>query len=441
MEREEEKAEEEAGAQYEWDPVFEYPYYCHECDTGFDDLQEALRHSRHRGVLHKFVVAHRPAIGDHVYTAQYKDLMEEAERPIGEHMERLMVDLISLPEHHGVFAGYRQEGYEDPEVIHFEGCVKGVFSAGDSQISKTSVADFTRGQTLFVQPYDDRLSGEEALHRAFWALSKQGYHCQTFNCEHFAAWCCTGVASSKQAWYSSVFVDPVFPFGWAAVMAKDSTHCAVSWMASGSRSVCFCGKDSTYEGDQGTDGRGCDAGHFICPKCWHEQQARTETDITQCQALRAHSSSFSEAVVGDDAYRAASSSSALADERPEQRSADTSGVAVQEGTETRVDAVLAGANASSNEEAGPPASLIPEPPAANHPRMCVHRTRPLCCLRPSCWADVPEPEQAANAPQEGQVPEGLEVQADSSLMNRLQQCTVAELKIWALGLDGRESSG
>merc|ERR1711860_367465 len=150
--------------------------------------------------------------------------------------------------------------------------------SGDCQVALASLITFRQGQRLFLQPYPSiaRFSQEETVYRALWAVGKRGYNCQTFNCEHFAAWCCTGVAVSMQSWYSSLWVDPIFPLGWAFVVAKDAGHCALdTFSAEGWSSACLCeigaGKSAS---SMGCSAGSCRKGHEVCCHCLLAQHAK-----------------------------------------------------------------------------------------------------------------------------------------------------------------------
>ena len=48
------------------------------------------------------------------------------------------------------------------------------------------------------ETYPRRLGVEETIRNAESRLGSSGYHVVRNNCEHFAAWCCTGRAASSQ---------------------------------------------------------------------------------------------------------------------------------------------------------------------------------------------------------------------------------------------------
>mmetsp|Transcript_97309 Transcript_97309/g.270713 ORF Transcript_97309/g.270713 Transcript_97309/m.270713 type:complete len:410 (-) Transcript_97309:27-1256(-) len=280
-------------------------YRCETCWKTFQNTVEALQHQRDRGLLHHFVEALHPAPGDHVFTAQYKSGIED-EHEDGEGKEigsvgtascvdsakQLAVDLISLPEHHGIFIGSGgtcQPGHTRGEVVHFRGCGRGVLLSSGCQVDRIELRDFCRDQRLFLQPHDTRLPADEIVHRAVWSLGKRGYHCQGFNCEHFATWCCTGTAASAQAWYSSAVVDPVFPFGWAAVVAKDTACHRWDLWGSGAE-WCSCGR--SVSSSERADYR-CSAGHVSCRYC-----VKARSDASLVEAARVQGNETARASMG-----------------------------------------------------------------------------------------------------------------------------------------------
>src|SRR5215212_1865161 len=88
--------------------------------------------------------------------------------------------------HHGIDCG-------DGTVIHYAG-PRGT----ERYVARTSVDEFSIGSQVFVRSYDSRLSAEETVRHAESRLGSVGYHLVRNNCEHFAAWCCTGRAVSGQ---------------------------------------------------------------------------------------------------------------------------------------------------------------------------------------------------------------------------------------------------
>ncbi len=88
--------------------------------------------------------------------------------------------------HHGIDCG-------DGTVIHFVG------SRGSGRhVGRTSTQVFSAGSPVMIRTYEQRLSPEEAVRNAESRLGSVDYHLVRNNCEHFAAWCCTGRARSSQ---------------------------------------------------------------------------------------------------------------------------------------------------------------------------------------------------------------------------------------------------
>jgi hypothetical protein len=57
---------------------------------------------------------------------------------------------------------------------------------------------FTSGSEVRVRTYDRRLTAEETIRNAESRIGSVGYHLVRNNCEHLAAWCCTGRSVSSQ---------------------------------------------------------------------------------------------------------------------------------------------------------------------------------------------------------------------------------------------------
>jgi hypothetical protein len=92
--------------------------------------------------------------------------------------------------HHGVDCG-------DGTVIHYSG-PRGTVR----QVARTSWDDFAAGDEVKVRVYGSRLSTDDTVDMAESRIGSVGYSLVRNNCEHFAAWCCTGRAVSAQvrAW-------------------------------------------------------------------------------------------------------------------------------------------------------------------------------------------------------------------------------------------------
>lgn len=88
--------------------------------------------------------------------------------------------------HHGVDCG-------DGTVIHYVG------PRGSTRyVARTPLEAFAAGSPIKVRPHGRRLSANETIRNAESRLGSEGYHVVRNNCEHFAAWCCTGRAVSSQ---------------------------------------------------------------------------------------------------------------------------------------------------------------------------------------------------------------------------------------------------
>ncbi|KQW50930.1 hypothetical protein ASC77_25055 [Nocardioides sp. Root1257] len=88
--------------------------------------------------------------------------------------------------HHGIDCG-------DGSVIHYVGT-----RASVRRVARTSLAEFAADAVVLTRPYERRLGPEETVSNAESRLGTEGYHLVRNNCEHFAAWCCTGRAASTQ---------------------------------------------------------------------------------------------------------------------------------------------------------------------------------------------------------------------------------------------------
>jgi hypothetical protein len=88
--------------------------------------------------------------------------------------------------HHGIDCG-------DGSVIHYAGPRGSV-----RRVARSPIEEFAAGAEVLVRAYETRLSADEAVANAESRLGSSGYHLVRNNCEHFAAWCCTGRAASTQ---------------------------------------------------------------------------------------------------------------------------------------------------------------------------------------------------------------------------------------------------
>lgn len=88
--------------------------------------------------------------------------------------------------HHGIDCG-------DGSAIHYVGPRGSV-----RYVARTPLEKFAAGAPVLVRHHERRLGTEEAIRNAESRLGSSGYSLVRNNCEHFAAWCCTGRARSSQ---------------------------------------------------------------------------------------------------------------------------------------------------------------------------------------------------------------------------------------------------
>ncbi len=88
--------------------------------------------------------------------------------------------------HHGIDCG-------DGSVIHYAG-PRGTVR----HVARTPMETFAAGSEVMVRAYEQRLTAEETVRNAESRLGTAGYRLVRNNCEHFAAWSCTGRATSRQ---------------------------------------------------------------------------------------------------------------------------------------------------------------------------------------------------------------------------------------------------
>jgi Lecithin retinol acyltransferase len=91
--------------------------------------------------------------------------------------------------HHGIDMG-------DGTVIHYSGSKDNKEYA---VVARTLMKEFLDGgHAVVVYYYDAVIPIDETIGRAIRTIGKGGYDLFTSNCEHFARWCKTGRAESKQ---------------------------------------------------------------------------------------------------------------------------------------------------------------------------------------------------------------------------------------------------
>lgn len=113
--------------------------------------------------------------------------MKHAHFAIGSHLKVARMGYS----HHGIYLG---NGY----VIHYAGLCEGLKSA---PIEITTLDTFQgKAKKIEVVSYEGIkcFSPEKIIERAMSRLGEDSYHLVTNNCEHFASWCITGLAESKQ---------------------------------------------------------------------------------------------------------------------------------------------------------------------------------------------------------------------------------------------------
>lgn len=88
--------------------------------------------------------------------------------------------------HHGIDCG-------DGTVIHYVGP-----RASVRHVERTPIEEFAPAADIQVRRYDERLSPDETISHAESRLGTANYSLVRNNCEHFAAWACTGRAASSQ---------------------------------------------------------------------------------------------------------------------------------------------------------------------------------------------------------------------------------------------------
>lgn len=91
--------------------------------------------------------------------------------------------------HHGIYAG-------NGEVIHYGG-----FDSATRRrpVETVSLRSFAAGGGVSVQTEPDAVyAGSAVVARAKSRLGEDRYQLLTNNCEHFCAWCVSGVARSEQ---------------------------------------------------------------------------------------------------------------------------------------------------------------------------------------------------------------------------------------------------
>ncbi len=90
--------------------------------------------------------------------------------------------------HHGIDCG-------DGTAIHYSGSP---LKRSRAIVERVALDVFTKGRAIRLVQYDPAPSAEDVMQRAESRLEESRYHLLFNNCEHFARWCMTGIAESKQ---------------------------------------------------------------------------------------------------------------------------------------------------------------------------------------------------------------------------------------------------
>jgi hypothetical protein len=97
---------------------------------------------------------------------------------------RSLLGLAGVYEHHGIDCG-------DGTVIHYR-------KTDTAAIAKTSLAEFSMGNRIFMKRPSITFIPDIVVQRAESRLGEQQYNLLSNNCEHFATWCKTGRSDCQQ---------------------------------------------------------------------------------------------------------------------------------------------------------------------------------------------------------------------------------------------------
>lgn len=111
--------------------------------------------------------------------------------------------------HHGIDFG-------DGSVVHL--------SRASGKVCQVSLDEFLRGRELRQRFWDTSDDADTVLQRALSRLGEAGYNLCYRNCEHFASWCKSGLASSLQV----RSVERRVAAGGGKLMARWATRAAVT---------------------------------------------------------------------------------------------------------------------------------------------------------------------------------------------------------------------
>ncbi len=126
--------------------------------------------------------------------------IEQKNRPlaVGDHIR--IVSRWLVYGHHGIYIG-------NGKVIHYH---DSYYRQWKAEVKVASLLEFTDKQPManirIVEYEDEVYSPEEVVKRARRRLGERKYSLRTNNCEHFATWCKTGKARSKQVERATVGV-------------------------------------------------------------------------------------------------------------------------------------------------------------------------------------------------------------------------------------------
>lgn len=137
----------------------------------------------------------------------------------GDHLV-LKGSIAGIPyEHHGIDMG-------DGTVIHLAPAEGARITLRDSEgrfsVRRSSAQEFAQDRPVYVVTHQQPLHPDEITSRAVSMLGQTGYNLLNGNCEHFAMYCVTGNASSRQV-----------EMGQAAVAAVASATAKAFWCTTG----------------------------------------------------------------------------------------------------------------------------------------------------------------------------------------------------------------
>jgi hypothetical protein len=118
--------------------------------------------------------------------------MGEARPPLGAHI-RVRRWVPGPYWHHGVYVG-------DGWVVHLTGgAVRKLLGIETPRVRKTALDEFCDGGEWKYVNHKNPCTPEKAVRRAEDSVGYEHYNLLKDNCEHFATWCVTNDARSRQA--------------------------------------------------------------------------------------------------------------------------------------------------------------------------------------------------------------------------------------------------